>query len=614
MMTQGRLCYHTRSGHTALLHRNKGKPYHMQRISGIAVSPGIIIGRVFVIEDNRSIRVAKKSIDEADIPSEIERFEFARKAAITELDELHKTAANDMGKEAAKIFLFHIGVLNDPSVLTPVRDTIAKERVSAEYAISTTFQKLSKKFAAHPDSTFQSKVDDLRDLAHRLMRNLGYGARQSIADLDEGTVIVARDLTPSQTANFDRDKVSAFVTSLGGRTSHTAIVAGALSLPAVVGASGVMLAARNGQTVIVDGERGIVVFDPDESTLATYRHEQIELRKVSLSMSEFTKLPAITADGVRINVMGNIEFPDEIEHIEANGGYGVGLYRTEFLFLTGNQKPTEEDHFNAYKRCIELLKGKPLTIRTIDLGADKYTQAQEEIPERNPFLGLRSIRYSLKNQKMFRTQLRAILRASALGPVKIMFPLVTNIAELRSGKYFLREEMEELDERGIEYDPNIEVGMMVEVPAAALMAQAFAREVDFFSIGTNDLVQYTLAVDRTNERVASMYTPIHPAVLKLIRDVTRAGRRQDVPVSCCGQSAADPAFAALLIGLGVRTISATASSLPMLKKTIRSLTVPQCERIVKKAISFDSEAEASSYVLNRLRKRVPEVFDGRPVG
>jgi phosphotransferase system enzyme I (PtsI) len=586
----------------------------MQRITGIAVSPGIVIGRVFVIEDTSSLRVARRLVDEADIPSELERFEFARATAIAELDELHKSAAAEMGKEAAKIFLFHIGVLNDPSVLTPVRDMIKQDQVNAEFAISTTFLAIAKKFAAHPDSTFQSKVDDLRDLAHRLLRDLGYGSRQSISDLEEGTVIVARDLTPSQTANFDRDKVTAFVTGLGGPTSHTAIVAGALNLPAVVGASGVMLAARDGQAVIVDGERGIVVFDPDEPTIEQYRQEQIEARKVSLSISEFAQLPAITADGVRINVMGNIEFPDEIEHVGHSGGHGVGLYRTEFLYLTGDSAPTEEDHFESYKRCIDLLDGKPLTIRTIDLGADKYTQAQEEIPERNPFLGLRSIRYSLKNQKMFRTQLRAILRASALGPVKIMFPLVTNIAELRSGRYFLREEMEELDERGQAYDANIEVGMMVEVPAAALMAPAFAREVDFFSIGTNDLVQYTLAVDRTNERVASMYTPIHPAVLKLIRDVSRAGRREDTPVSCCGQSAADPAFAALLLGLGVRTISATASSLPMLKKTIRSLTVPQCERIAKKAISFDSEAEASSYVLNRLRKRVPEVFDGRPVG
>lgn len=586
----------------------------MQTLRGIAVSPGLVIGRVMVLEDSNSLRVARRDIDPADVPAELERFEFARIASIAELNELHASAANEMGKEAAKIFLFHIGVLNDPAVLTPIKGMIQEEGVNAEYAISRTFKAIAKKFASHPDSTFRSKVDDLRDLGGRLLRDLGANKEISMSSLEEGTVIVARDLTPSQTAGFDREKISAFVTTLGGPTSHTAIVAGALNLPAVVGVSGVLDQVRDGQKIIVDGELGLVILDPDEDKINQYHRAQIEARKVSLSLSEYAKLPAITADGVKVTVMGNIEFPEEIEYVVSSGGAGVGLYRTEFLYLTSDAKPTEEDHFNAYKRCVELLDGKPLTIRTIDLGADKYTQAQEAIPERNPFLGLRSIRYCLRNQAMFRTQLRAILRASAFGPIKVMFPLITNIAELRTGKYFIREEMEELDEKGVAYDKDIEIGMMVEVPAAALMANAFAQEVDFFSIGTNDLVQYTLAVDRTNERVASLYTPIHPAVLKLVRDVARAGRRREIPVSCCGQSAADPAFAALLLGLGVRTISATGSSLPLIKKTIRSLTVAQCERIAKKAISFDSEAEASSYVLSRLRKRVPEVFDGRPVG
>lgn len=585
----------------------------MQTLRGIPVSPGFVIGTVFVLGDVTSLRVTRRDIDEADLPAELERFEFARKASVAELDELHKTAANEMGREAAKIFLFHIGVLNDPSVLTPIKATIQEERVNAEFAISTTFTKISKKFANHPDSTFQSKVDDLRDLASRLLRNLDTNEKITITSLREGTIIVARDLTPSQTAGFDRTKVSAFVTALGGPTSHTAIVAGALNLPAVVGVHDLLAQVRDGQTIIVDGENGLIIIEPDEETVEIYQQSQIRARQANLSLHELASLPAITADGVAITLLGNIEFPEEIEHIATNGGVGVGLYRTEFLFLTRKKKPTEEDHFKAYMRCIKLLDGKPLTIRTIDLGADKYTQTQAEIPERNPFLGLRSIRYCLKNQEVFRTQLRAILRASAHGPVKVMFPLITNISELRSGKYFLREEMEELDEQGIAYDKHIEIGMMVEVPAAALMAGAFAREVDFLSIGTNDLVQYTLAVDRTNERVASMYTPIHPAVLKLIRDVARAGRRHKVPVSCCGQSAADPAFAALLLGLGVRTISATGSSLPMLKKTIRGLTVSRCERIAQKAISFDSEAESESYVRNRLRKLVPEVFDGRPV-
>jgi len=586
----------------------------MQKLRGIPVSPGFVIGRVFVFEDDAPCHVSRRDIDSADIPAELERFEFSRRASIAELDKLFRSAEDEMGKEAAKIFLVHVGVLNDPSVLNPIKKMINEKRVNVEFSIATNFAKIAQRFANHPDSTFQSKVDDLRDLSTRLLRNLETKQKTTIANLEEGSVIVARDLTPSQTAGFDRNKVAAFVTALGGPTSHTAIVAGALNLPAVVGVRGLLSNVQYGQQIIVDGKNGYIILDPDEETIEQYQQSQIHARDVSHSLHELSKLPAISADGVPITLLGNIEFPDEIEHIEENGGVGVGLYRTEFLFLTGTRKPTEDDHFQSYKRCVELLNGRPLTIRTIDLGADKYTQEQNDNPERNPFLGLRSIRYCLQHQDIFRTQLRAILRASALGPVKVMFPLITNISEFRTGKYFINEEMEELGEQGIAFDRDIKVGMMVEVPAAALMARSFAQAVDFFSIGSNDLVQYTLAVDRTNERVASMYTPIHPAVLKLIRDVARTGRRYEIPVSCCGQSAANPAFAALLLGFGVRTISATVSSLPLLKKTIRGLTVSHCERIAQKAISFDSEAEAASYVHNRLRKLIPEVFDGRPVG
>ncbi|MDF1870929.1 MAG: phosphoenolpyruvate--protein phosphotransferase [Phycisphaerales bacterium] len=589
-------------------------PPSMKRITGIPVSKGLVIGRVYLLEEDRSFRVGPQAIDEMDAPAQLERFELARRAAIADLDALHEESTGEMGSEAAKIFLFHIGALNDPTILKPIRSMIEQDHVTPEYATSFTLRKLAARFAKHPDSTFQSKVDDLRDLAARLLSKLSGKSAATLASVGKNTIIIARDLTPTQTAGFNREHVTGFVTDLGGRTSHTAIVAGALSLPAVVGAKNITTQAHDGQQIIVDGNKGTIILDPDEDTIAQYQALIQTAEEARISLHELAELPAITTDGVEIELLGNIEFADEIPHLLDEGGQGVGLYRTEFLYLTGKQSPTEEDQFNAYKQCIEHLKGKPFTIRTFDLGADKYTQRQEETPERNPFLGLRSIRYSLQNQKMFRTQLRAILRASALGPIKIMFPLITNITEFRSARYFLNEEMEELAEAGIKYNPNIEVGMMVEVPAAALMASTFAQEVDFFSVGTNDLVQYTLAVDRTNERVASLYTPIHPAVLRLVRDVTRAGRKRDIPVSCCGQSAADPAFAALLIGMGVRTLSVTASSLPLVKRAIRGLSVTKCERIAKRAIGFDSEAEASSYVFNRLRKIVPEVFDGRTVG
>ena len=587
---------------------------HMQRLTGIPVSAGLVIGRVAHVHDARPLSVPRVHIETDDIERELERFDEARRAAISELDQLHEQATGELGEQAAKIFLFHIGALSDPSILGPIQTMIREEHTGAEFAVSKTLRELSERFLRHQDTTFQSKADDLRDLASRLLEKLsGHPTGGVGGALDENSIIVARDLTPTQTAGFDKESVKGFVTQYGGSTSHTAIIAGALGLPAVVGTPRITDLASDGQSIIVDGHRGLVILDPDDDTLEHYNNEIRRAERSRISLHEDASLPAVTTDGVEITLLGNIEFADEIPSVLAEGGRGVGLYRTEFLYLTNPVAPTEEDHYAAYSKCVEQLEGRELTIRTIDLGADKYTQLQSENPERNPFLGQRSIRYSLANQKMFRTQLRAILRASAHGPIKIMFPLITNIAEFRSGKYFIREEMEELSDRGVDYDPDIRVGMMVEVPAAALMAHAFAREVDFFSVGTNDLVQYTLAVDRTNERVASLYTPIHPAVLKLVRDVTRAARRGGIPVTCCGQSAADPAFAALLIGLGVRTLSVTSSSLPLIKRAIRGLDAAQCERIVKKAIGFDSQTEAESYTLNRLKKIIPESFDGRPV-
>jgi len=338
----------------------------------------------------------------------------------------------------------------------------------------------------------------------------------------------------------------------------------------------------------------------------------IEHRRVyRLSLDELADLDAVTTDGVRMNLHGNIEFPDEATDVLAMGGTGVGLYRTEFLYLTSDTEPTEDDHYASYAQCIDLLDGRPLTIRTVDLGADKYTQERTEIPERNPFLGCRSIRYCLRSLPMFKTQLRAILRAAALGPVRVMFPLITSIGEFRQARMFLLEAGEDLAEDGIEHSTKIPIGMMVEVPSAAVMASMFAQEADFFSIGTNDLVQYTLAVDRTNERVAHLYEPAHPAVIRLIREITKAGRRRNIPVSCCGEAAGDLQYALLLMGLGVRTLSVTAQSIPPLKRMIRSIGMSECERIAKKAFRFDSAAQVSALLRDRARRIVPEAFDGR---
>lgn len=585
----------------------------MEIIEGIPVSPGVVIGRVFVLDDEHH-RIPRREIPQLTVKAELARLEEALKASREELVAVRDEAEQHMGAEAAKIFSFHIGVLADSTIVKPMRAMVADEAVTAEFAVYRTFSDLADQFAAMEDSAFTTKVNDITDLATRVLRNL-IGEHQSrLEELDEEAVIVAEDLTPSQTAGFDRDKVIGLATDLGGRTSHTAIVARALGIPAIVGCQAATELAIDGQEIIIDGDRGVVVLDPTEEKLDEY-HAYIEQRKaLQLSLDEQANLEPITRDEVEISLLGNIEFPEEIPSILRAGGQGVGLYRTEFLYLTRRDEPSETDHYEAYAKCVQLLEGRPLIIRTVDLGADKHTQQSFLIPERNPFLGCRSIRYCLKSLPMFKRQLRAVLRASALGPIKVMFPLITSPDEFRRARLIINDVMEDLDDAGVEFDRNLAVGMMVEVPSAAIMAPVFAREADFLSIGTNDLVQYTLAVDRTNERVADLFNPAHPAVIRLIREVVKGARRHHTPVSCCGESAGEPEYALLLLGLGVRTLSVTASSVPQLKRLIRSVTIGQCERIAKKALTFDSDVEVSTYLRNQTRKIIPEAFGGRTAG
>ncbi len=582
----------------------------MEIIKGIPVSPGIVIGRVFVLDDE-GVRIPRRPILITELKTEQARLKSALESSIHDLTKVSEEAEVKMGSEAAKIFHFHLGMLADPSLTGPMRQMIATELVTAEFAAYRSFSLLADRFKAMKDTAFTTKVNDINDLSARVLRHLIGEHHDRLASLDHQAVIVATDLTPSQTAAFDRSKVAAFATDLGGRTSHTAIVAKALHIPAVVGCTSITDAAADGTSIIVDGDNGIVILDPDEDRIEEYRRYKRRRQTTAISLSELTELESITVDGVPIELLGNIEFPEETADVIGSGGSGIGLYRTEFLYLTSEKEPSEEDHYNAYIDCVHRLDGRPLTIRTIDLGADKYTQAQAETPERNPFLGLRSIRLSLRTPTTFKKQLRAILRASAQGTIKIMFPLITNTGELRHAKWLLRDVMEDLADEGTDFDRDIKVGMMVEVPSAAIMAGAFAREVDFFSIGTNDLVQYTLAVDRTNERIASMFNPAHPAVIRLIREIVKAGRRQNIPVSCCGESAAESDFAILLIGLGLRTLSVTGTSIPALKRVVRSVTTKQCERIARKALSFDSDVEVSAYLRDQARKLIPEAYGGR---
>lgn len=575
----------------------------MQEFRGIPVSPGLAIGRVFILDDVH-IRVPRRSIAPGMVEPEQERLKGAIAASLAELAETKAQAEQTLGPEAAAIFNFHQGMLSDAKLTDPMLRLIAEERVTAEYAAQQQFRKLAEMFAGM-NETLAAKVDDVWDLDHRVIRHLIGAHRSSIESLNHEAVVLAHDMTPSQAASFPRDQVLAFAIDTGGPTSHTAIFARALGIPAVMGAERLVETAEEGDEVIVDGDRGVVILRPDAETVELYRGYMHQAAALQVSLGELREQSAMTTDGVLIELLGNIEFAEEVSSVLNYGGDGIGLFRTEFLWLTSDHEPTEEEQYAEYNRCVELCAGRPCTLRTFDLGADKYTQERALTPERNPFLGLRSIRYCLQNVEMFKRQLRAILRASVTGPMKIMFPLLTNTMELRQARMILLDVMEDLAEEGIPFDMGVSVGMMVETPSAALMAHSFANEAAFFSIGTNDLVQYTLAVDRTNERVAGLYSPGHPAVIRLIKEVVRAAKRPGIPVSCCGEVAGDPEYTMLLLGLGLRSLSVTPSRIPYIKRVIRSVDIGQCERLARTVGSFDSERQVATYLRDQARKYFP---------
>ncbi len=581
----------------------------MDIVKGIPVSPGVVIGRAFVVGEADE-HVPYRAIPATDIANQLERLERAIENSLQELIQLRDRAARELGPEPAKIFEFHIGLLRDTALIDPIRGKIEADLVTADFAVAGVFGALAQQFRSMGSEVFRQKANDVLDLDRRVLRHLAGRSESRLARLSGPVIAIAHELTPSQAASIDPKKVLGFATDGGGRTSHTSIVARALDIPAVVGCGRLSQILDDGDELIVDGDSGVVIIRPDPETVAQYQGQVARIASYRRVLREMATLDSVTRDGTRIQLLGNIEFPHEVESVLANGGDGIGLYRTEYLFLASQLQPSEEDHFQAYRQTLELLGGRPLTIRTLDLGADKYTQQRQEEPERNPFLGLRSIRYCLQNLPLFKTQLRALLRASVFGPMKIMFPLVSTLMELRQTRMILNDVMEELDEEGIRFDRKIPIGIMVEVPSAALMANVFAREVSFFSIGTNDLIQYTLAVDRGNERVGNLYTGASPAVLSLVKGVIRAARRANIEVSLCGEIAGEAMYTMLLIGLGLRTLSLVPSQVPHIKKVVRSVDIQTCERLARKVGSFDSERQVTNVLREELRKIDPESFGG----
>ncbi len=579
----------------------------MEIKKGIGVSPGVVISTAVVL-DAEDLLVPKRHIELDQVAQEVRRLEEAIARSTEELVELRDATVLKLGRDIGNILDFHLAMLRDKSLIEQATSEIKKNRTTAEYAFSSTMRRYATNFQQMADRYLSERVKDVHDIERRVLRTLIGGRHEDLAHLTQDVVVIAHDMLPSQTAALDRRHVKGFATDVGGRTSHTAIVARAMGIPAVVGLGNVTGEVGAGDVVVIDGTRGVVIINPDAEQLAEYREAGRRFTQLTTDLLPLAQLPAETTDGHVLGLQANIEFPEDIDDALRQGAQGIGLYRTEFLYLASDHEPSEEDHYNSYADAVRRLGGRPLVIRTLDLGADKYTQAKAQNPERNPFLGDRSIRMCLHDIPMFKRQLRAIMRVSSLGDVRIMFPMICTLMELRQAKMLLNDVMEELEDEGIAFRRDIPIGMMVEVPSAAIMADQFAREVNFFSIGTNDLIQYTLAVDRTNEKVAGLFCPAHPAVLALLRDVIRKGTRHSISVSVCGEMAGDPLYTLLLLGLGLNLFSMNGPDIPEVKKIIRSTSMEHARQVARRVMSFDSERQVMHFLREETRKIIPEAF------
>jgi len=569
-------------------------------LRGIAASPGIAIGPAFFFEE-KGILTERSEHPAVDIENEIKKFEEAIKKSKKELIRIKSNLVKKLGFSKANFLDVQILALEDPWMIDETLNKIRLENKNAIYAVTEIGKELISKFREINDPYLKERITDIKDITKRVIKNLRETNNKSI-DFPEKIILVAEDLTPSDTAQLENEKVLAFLTNLGGKTSHTAIMARALQIPAVVGLREITEKVYSGQKILVDGYTGVVIINPSEKTLKNYEKKKKHLKDLEKQLLGLADLPATTLDGFTIDLSANIEFSEDAKIAKKYGAKGIGLYRTEFLYITQNHLPEEEKQFQFYKEIVDQVYPEMVIIRTLDLGGDKLLPNTP--PELNPFLGWRAIRFLLKRQDIFRTQIRAILRASYKKTVRIMFPMISDINELREAKKILKDVSEELTKEGVTFDKNLEVGIMVEVPSCAILADEFAKEVDFFSIGTNDLTQYLLAVDRTNEKVASLFDHLHPAVLRTIKMIIESAHRQNKWVGICGEIAGDPLAIPVLIGLMVDELSCTPISIPEVKKVIRSLSLKEAKEIAKKCISFSTTDEVRKYLLDVINTKL----------
>ena len=571
------------------------------RITGIAASPGIAIGRAFVYR-KQALLVEKRQV--ADVKVEIDKFNGGLDRAKDELLEIKRQIAERLGESEASLWDAQVLLLDDPAAIEATVARIRDQRQDAASAFQDTMEGMIRGMEATSNQYLRERAADVRDLAWRVIKHLQFQATAIPPNIPKQAVVISHDLSPADTAQLMGRKAAGFVTEVGGTTSHTAIVARSLEIPAVVGLKGAMLGVSQGDMVIVDGMRGTVIFNPGEKTTNAYRRELKNYARHQDELKRLRKQQAVTGDGHGIELSANIELPEEMPSVKSHGAYGVGLFRTEFIYLTSNHMPTEDEQALIYRQVAEKCRPDPVIIRSFDLGGDKIG---EDYHEANPFLGWRAVRYCLDRPDVFRTQLRAILRASAHGNVRIMLPMICCPDEVRRSRELLETCQRELTAEGIAFDRAIKLGIMVETPAAALMAAELAGLVDFFSIGSNDLTQYTLAVDRTNERVAKMYDPFHPAVLRLIRQVIEAGHRAGIWVGLCGEMGADPLAVPLLLGLGLDELSVNPASVPEVKKIVVGLRFDQCRALAASVMELSSSTEARVRLKAFLCQAVPGV-------
>ncbi|HVR42525.1 MAG TPA: phosphoenolpyruvate--protein phosphotransferase [Thermoanaerobaculia bacterium] len=577
---------------------------------GIGVSPGIAIGHALIVEKLTS--VFRVPIKEDDVPREVERFVEALDRTRGDLYELKDKVARSIGDEYASIFEAHAMIAGDPAFADKVIQKIEQERVNAEWALFEVQEELEARFESFEDEYLRDRGEDVKDVGMSLLKNLHGLSHHDLSEIDHDVVMLADDLTPSDAIHFNRKPIVGFATESGGRTSHTSIIAKSLFLPAVIGVPRLTEVIDNEELVIVDGYEGTLVVNPTPALIEEYRSKVTRHEEYEKRLLENRDIPAVTRDGRKVALQANIELLEELDDARKYGAEGIGLYRSEFLYISKSPAlPTEEEHFEMYRRIAEKVSPEWAVIRTFDLGGKKLAREVMGSREDNPVLGLRALRLCMRHRDMFRTQLRALLRASAHGRIKIMFPLVSGIQELRQAKSFLREIRNELDAEGIEYNRELEVGIMIEVPSAAMTADILATEADFFAIGTNDLIQYALAIDRSNENVNYLYEPLHPAILRLIKFVIDSARDAGIPVSMCGEMAADPLYAVVLVGLGLEILSMSPSSIPMMKEVIRSVRHRDCRRIAAQALQKRTAQEIEEFVIESVAMRLPSGFATR---